>query len=141
MAAALSLNEQWFEDYENSDFGNWHEGVTTDDDGRVTELDFSGTEDIEGTIPVVLIEQLKRLGTLYLNCTISVEGDAPAGVNVEEVCEEPEVPEEPSGGGGCALGSSSGDSPVFGLFLMTLLVFAALGRRRRAESLCSTLER
>ena len=131
VAEALSLNTEWFEDYEDPyDFSGWDSGVTTDDDGRVTELDFSDTEEIEGTIPAVLLEQLKRLGTLYLNCTISVEGDAPAGVNVKEVCEEPEPPEEPSGGGGCALGSGSGDSPVFGLFLVTLLVFAALGRKR-----------
>ena len=51
VAEALSLNAEWFEDYENSDFGNWHEGgVTTDDDGRVTELDFTG-EEITGEIP------------------------------------------------------------------------------------------
>ena len=105
-------------------------GVTTDDDGRVTELDFSDTEEIEGTIPVVLLEQLGRLGALYLNCTVSVGGDAPAGVNVKEVCEEPEEETVSSGGGGCALGSGSGDSPVFDLFLMTLFVFAALGRKR-----------
>ena len=133
VAVALSLNTEWFESYENPyDFSGWDSGVTTDDD-RVTELDFSGREEIEGTIPAVLLEQLERLGTLYVNCTVSVEGDTPAEVNVEEVCEEPEPPkepEEPSGGGGCALSSGSGDSPVFGLFLMTLLVFAVLGRKR-----------
>ena len=134
VAVALSLNTEWFESYENPyDFSGWDSGVETDDDGRVTELDFSDTEEIEGTIPAVLLEQLRRLGTLYVNCTVSVEGDTPAEVNVEEVCEEPEPPkepEEPSGGGGCALSSGSGDSPVFGLFLMTLLVFAVLGRKR-----------
>ena len=134
VAVALSLNTEWFESYENPyDFSGWDSGVETDDDGRVTELDFSDTEEIEGTIPAVLLEQLRRLGTLYVNCTVSVEGDTPAEVNVEEVCEEPEPPkepEEPSGGGGCALSSGSGDSPVLGLFLVTLLVFAVLGRKR-----------
>ena len=136
VAGALELNTEWFEDYgEPFNFKGWHEGVTMDEDGRVTDLDFSDTEEIEGTIPAVLLEQLKRLETLYVNCTISVGGDAPAGVNVKEVCEEPE-PEEPeegtasSGGGGCALSTGSGDAPVFGLFLMVLLVFAALGRKR-----------
>ena len=130
VAGALELNTEWFKDYgEPFNFKGWHEGVTMDEDGRVTELDFSDTEEIEGTIPAVLLEQLKRLETLYLNCTISVGGDVPAGVDVEEVCEEPEVPES-SGGGGCALSTGSGDSPVFGLFLMALLVFAALGRKR-----------
>ena len=90
VAGALELNTEWFEDYgEPFNFKGWHEGVTMDEDGRVTELDFSDTEEIEGTIPAVLLEQLKRLETLYVNCTVSVGGDAPAGVNVEEVCEEP----------------------------------------------------
>jgi len=132
VAAALSLNTEWFESYENPyDFSGWDSGVSQDAEDRVTELDFRDTEEIEGMIPAVLLEQLGRLGTLYLNCTISVEGDAPAGVNVKEVCEEQE-PEEPqkAGGGGCALITGSGDLPVFGLFLMALLVFAVLGRSR-----------
>ena len=48
IAEMLNLNPEWFEDYEDPfDFEDWHEGVTTDDEGRVTELDLTGEGEIE----------------------------------------------------------------------------------------------
>ena len=134
VAEALELNPGWFDDYEDPfNFNDWHEGVTTDD-GRVTELDFTG-EGITGVIPGSVFE-LKRLMIIKTGCEVTLKAPEPEGVRVmmSEGCEEipDETPDETptSGDGGCALGQ--GDSPVsgFGLFLVTLLVFAAMGRRR-----------
>ena len=147
VAEALELNPGWFDDYEDPfSFSDWHEGVTTDDDERVTELDFTG-EDITGEIPGSVFE-LKRLTAIETGCEVTLEIEAPGRVSVvpdecpeetppEDMEEEEMAPEDmeeeetaASGGGGCAL--SQGDSSVsgFGLFLVTILVFAALGRRR-----------
>ena len=123
IAEMLNINPEWFEDYGDPyDFEYWHTGVTTDD-GRVTELDFTG-EGITGEIPQSVFE-LQRLEEISTGCGVTLEGEAPEGVRVimPDDCET-----EASGDGGCALGS--GDSSVFGLFLVTLLVFGVLGRTR-----------
>ena len=119
VAEALELNPGWFDDYGDPfSFGDWHEGVTMDDDERVTELDFTG-EDITGEIPGSVFE-LKRLTAIETGCEVTLEIEAPGRVSVmtAEGCED----------GGCALGR--GDSSLSGLFLLTLVVFAALVRRR-----------
>ena len=135
VAEALSLNAQWFDDYEDPfNFEDWHMGVTTDDDERVTELDFTG-EDITGEIPGSVFE-LERLTAIETGCEVTLEVEAPERVSVmPDECPEETPPEDmeemeeeetaASRGGGCAL--SQGDSSVsgFGLFLVTLLVFAA----------------
>ena len=96
IAEMLNLNPEWFEDYEDPfDFEDWHEGVTTDDEGRVTELD------LPGEIPESIISQFKELREI----TITTSSD-----------------------GGCAL--SPEGSSAFSLFLLTLVVFAVLGRKR-----------
>ncbi|MCY4378900.1 MAG: hypothetical protein OXC39_03600, partial [Candidatus Dadabacteria bacterium] len=77
------------------DFEDWHTGVTTDEKGRVVELDLTGE------VPGTLISQLRKLRVI----TTSSEN------------------------GGCAL-SPKDDSSAFSLFLLTLLVFAVLGRKR-----------
>jgi len=101
LAETLDINPEWFEDYGDPyDFEDWHEGVTTDD-GRVTGLDFT-EEGVIGEIPENIFELLPRLGEIMVTRS--------------------------SGDGGCAL--SPEDSSVFSLFLLTLLVFAVLGRRR-----------
>ena len=126
IAEMLNLNPQWFEDYEEPfEFEYWHEGVMTDDEGRVTELDFTG-EDITGEIPES-VYQLSELEMISTGCGVTLEAPAPEGVSVimPDDCAEETAD---SGGGGCALGS--GDPSVFGLFLVTLLAFAVLGRAR-----------
>ena len=143
VAVALSLNLEWFDDYDVADlfdFSDWHEGVTTDDDGRVTELDFTG-EGITGEIPGSVFE-LKRLTAIERGCGVTLEVEAPGRVSVTmpDDCVEETEPEDmeemeeeetvASGDGGCALGQGDSSASVFGLFLVTLLVFAALGRRR-----------
>ena len=96
IAEMLDLNPEWFENYGDPyNFEDWHEGVTTDDDGRVVELDLTGE------VPGTLISQLRKLRVI----TTSSEN------------------------GGCAL-SLKEDSSAFSLFLLALLVFAALGRTR-----------
>ena len=96
IAEMLNLNPEWFENYEDPySFEGWHDGVTTDDKGRVTELV------LPGEVPGTLISQLRKLRVI----TTSSEN------------------------GGCAL-SPKDDSSAFSLFLLALLVFAALGRRR-----------
>ena len=101
IAEMNNINPQWFEDYGDPyDFEDWHTGVTTDDDGRVIELDLT-EEGVIGEIPES-VSQLRRLGEIMI--TTSSED------------------------GGCAL--SPEDSSAFGLFLLTLLVFAALGGKR-----------
>ena len=131
VAEALELNTEWFEDYEEPfDFEDWHGGVMTDDDGRVTELDFTG-EDITGEIPGSVFE-LKRLTAIETGCEVTLEIEAPGRVSVmmAEGCEEI-IDETPTSEvGGCALGRGDSSVSGFGLFLVTLLVFAALGRRR-----------
>ena len=142
VAEALSLNTQWFDDYEDPfSFSDWHEGVTTDDDERVTELDFTG-EDIAGVIPGSVFE-LKRLTAIETGCEVTLEVEAPGRVNVvPDECPEETPPEDmeeeetaASGGGGCAVGQGDFSVSGFGLFLVTLLIFAVLVRKRvRAES-------
>ena len=136
VAEALKLNTEWFDDYEDPfSFSDWHVGVTTDDDGRVTELDFTG-EGITGEIrgSVFELEELKKIS---IGCGVTLLEDPEPERGVEVVpaddCPEETAPEDmeeaaASGGGGCAL--SSGDSSLSGLFLLTLVVFAALVRRR-----------
>ena len=126
IAEMLDLNPEWFEDYEEPfDFEDWYEGVTTDDEGRVIELDFAG-EEITGEIPKSVFE-LQRLEEISTGCGITLEIEAPERVSVmmPDDCTEETVS---SRDGGCSLGS--GDSSVFGLFLVTLLVFAVLGKKR-----------
>ena len=101
IAEMLDLNPEWFEDYEDPfNFEDWHTGVTTDDEGRVTELDLTG-EGVIGEIPES-VSELQRLREIMI--TTSSED------------------------GGCAL--SAEGSSAFGLFLLTLVVFAVLGRKR-----------
>ena len=121
VAEALNLNHGWFDDYGDPfSFSDWHEGVTTDDDERVTELDFTG-EDITGEIPGSVFE-LKRLTAIETGCEVTLEIEAPGRVSVMRA--------DGCGAGGCALGRGDSSVSAFGLFLVTLLVFAALGRRR-----------
>ena len=95
IAEMLNLNPEWFEDYEDPfDFEDWHEGVTTDDDGRVTELT------LPGEIPESIIAQFKERREIMITTS----------------------------DGGCAL--SPEGSSAFSLFLLTLVVFAMLGRKR-----------
>jgi len=102
LAEMLDINPEWFENYEDPyDFEDWHEGVTTDDDGRVTGLDLTG-ERVTGEIPENIFELLPRLGEVMITRS--------------------------SGDGGCAL--SPEGSSAFSLFLLTLFVFAVLGRKR-----------
>ena len=140
VAEALSLNAQWFDDYEDPfNFSDWHEGVTTDDDERVTELDFTG-EDITGVIPGSVFE-LKRLTAIETGCEVTLEIEAPERVSVvpddcpEETPPEDMEEEEPatSGGGGCAVGQGDSSVSGFGLFLVTILVFTVIGRRRARD--------
>ena len=97
IAEMLNINPEWFENYGDPyNFEDWHGGVTTDDDGRVVELDLPGAEVPES------VSQLKRLRKIMITS---------------------------SGGGGCALNPKD-NSSAFSLFLLALLVFAALGRKR-----------
>ena len=81
VAVALNLNPGWFDDYEDPfNFSDWHGGVMTDDDGRVTELDFTG-EGIEGEIPQSVFE-LKRLTVIERECGVTLEVEAPGRVRV-----------------------------------------------------------
>ena len=96
IAEMLDLNPEWFENYGDPyNFEDWHEGVTTDEEGRVIELV------LPGEVPGTLISQLRKLRVI----TTSSEN------------------------GGCAL-SPKDNSSAFSLFLLALLVFAVVGRRR-----------
>ena len=56
IAEILNLNPEWFDDYEDPfRFEDWHPGVTTDEEGRVTGLD------LPGEIPERIISQFKKL--------------------------------------------------------------------------------
>ena len=100
IAEMLDLNPEWFENYGDPyNFEDWHEGVTTDDDGRVVELDLTG-EGVLGEIPESSSE-LKRLREIMITRS----------------------------SGGCALNPKD-NSSAFSLFLLALLVFAALRRTR-----------
>ena len=95
IAEMLDLNSEWFEDYEDPfNFEDWYERVTTDDDGRVTELE------LPGEIPESIRSQFKKRREITITTS----------------------------DGGCAL--SPEGSSAFSLFLLTLVVFAVLGRRR-----------
>ena len=136
VAEALELNPEWFDDYEDPfSFEDWHEGVVmTDEDGRVMGLDFTG-EDITGEIPGSVFE-LENLTVIRRGCEVTLEVEAPGRVSVmmADGCEETpdETPDETptSGDGGCALGQEDSSVSGFGLFLVTIFVFAALVRRR-----------
>ena len=68
-------------------------GVTTDDDERVTELDFTG-EDITGEIPGSVFE-LKRLTAIETGCEVTLEIEAPGRVSVvPDDCPEETPPED-----------------------------------------------
>ena len=100
IAEMLKINPEWFENYGDPyNFEDWHEGVTTDDDGRVVELDLTG-EGVLGEVPESSSE-LKRLREIMITRS----------------------------SGGCALNPKD-NSSAFSLFLLALLVFAALGRTR-----------
>ena len=89
IAEMLNLNPEWFENYEESfNFEDWHGGVTTDDDRRVIELDFTG-EEITGEIPESVFE-LRRLEEISTGCGVTLEAEAPEGVSVimPDDCEE-----------------------------------------------------
>ena len=61
IAEMLDLNPGWFENYGDPyNFEDWHEGVTTDDDGRVTELVLTGAEIPES------VSELKRLREIMI---------------------------------------------------------------------------
>ena len=61
IAEMLNINPEWFENYGDPyDFEDWHAGVTTDDDGRVTELDLTGAEIPES------VSELKRLREIMI---------------------------------------------------------------------------
>ena len=95
IADMLDLNPEWFEDYEDPfNFEDWYERVTTDDDGRVVELE------LPGEIPESIIAQFKKRREIIIT----------------------------TNDGGCAL--SPEGSSAFSLFLLTLVVFAVLGRKR-----------
>ena len=142
IAEKIDLEPGWFEDYGDPfSFEEWYEGVvmTDEEDGRVRELDFT-EEGIEGVIPGSVFE-LEELKKISIGCGVTLEAPEPEGEREVEVmimpaddCPEETAPEDMEdavpGGGGCALGQ--GGSPVsgFGLFLATLLVFAALVRGR-----------
>ena len=55
IADMFNINPEWFEDYEDPfNFEDWHEGVTTDDEGRVVELE------LPGEIPESIRSQFKK---------------------------------------------------------------------------------
>ncbi len=140
IAETIDLNPEWFEDYEDHlfDFEDWHEGgVMTDEEGRVRELDFT-EEGITGEIPRSVFK-LENLTVIKTGCEVTLEAPEPEGVSVmmAEDCPEEMEPEDmeegdtsASGGGGCALGQEDSSVSGFGLFLVTILVFAALVRKR-----------
>ena len=126
IAGMLDLNPRWFENYEDSfNFSDWHEGVTTDEEGRVTELDLTG-EGVTGEIPKS-VSALQRLRVIETGCKVTLEAPAPGKVRVTMPDDCPEETAS-SSGGGCAL--SPEGSSAFSLFLLTLVVFAALVRKR-----------
>ena len=99
IAEMLNINPGWFENYGDPyDFENWHEGVITDDERRVTGLDLTG-EGVIGELPES-VSELRRLGEIMVTRS----------------------------SGGCAL--SPENSSAFNLFLLTLVVFAVLVRKR-----------
>ncbi len=100
IAEMLDINPRWFEDYGDPYDFEDWYEGVTIDDGRVTGLDLTG----EGVIEELpeSVSELRRLGEIMITTS--------------------------SGDGGCAL--SPKDSSAFGLFLLTLLVFAVLVRKR-----------
>jgi len=65
IAEMLDINPEWFENYEDPyNFEDWHEGVTTDEEGRVVELDLTG-EGVLGEVPESSSE-LKRLREIMI---------------------------------------------------------------------------
>ncbi len=63
IAEMLNINPEWFENYGDPyNFEDWQEGVTTDDDGRVTELDLIG----EGVEIPESVSELKRLREIMI---------------------------------------------------------------------------
>ena len=138
IAETIDLNPEWFDDYEDPfNFERWHSGVTTDEEERVTELDFTG-EGIIGVIPRSVFE-LEKLTVIKTGCGVTLEVEEPEGEREVKVMIMPadDCPEETaaSGDGGCAVGQGDFSVSGFGLFLVALVVFAVLVRKRaRAES-------
>ena len=135
VAEDLELNESWFDDDDVADpfdFSDWHEGVTTvptEGNERVTELDFTG-EGITGVIPESVFE-LEKLTAIRTGCGVTLEVEEPETDREKvEVIPADDCPTAASGDGGCALGQGGSSASAFGLLLATLLVFAALGRKK-----------
>ena len=79
IAEMLKINPEWFDNYGDPyNFEDWHEGVTTDDDGRVVELDLTGAEIPES------VSELKRLREIMITssggggCTLSPKDNSSA---------------------------------------------------------------
>ena len=76
IAEMLNISPEWFENYEDPfDFEDWYEGVTTDDDGRVVELD------LPGEIPESIRSQFKERREITITtsdggCALSPEGSS-----------------------------------------------------------------
>jgi len=105
IAETLDVNPGWFEDYGDPyDFEDWHEGVTTDDDGRVTGLDLTG-EGVTGELPES-VSELQRLR------------------DIKRTTSE----------GGCAVGGSSAHMKASGLLAVILILLAlSRGLRARSD--------
>ena len=140
IAEKIDLEPGWFEDYGDPfSFEEWYEGVvmTDEEDGRVRELDFT-EEGIIGVIPRSVFE-LEKLTVIKTGCGVTLEVEEPEGEREVKVMIMPadDCPEETaaSGDGGCAVGQGDFSVSGFGLFLVALVVFAVLVRKRaRAES-------
>ena len=78
IAETLNINPKWFDNYEDPyDFEAWHEGVTTDEDGRVTELD------LPEEVPETIISQFHKRRTITTSsedggCALSPKDDSSA---------------------------------------------------------------
>ena len=106
IAEMFSINPEWFENYEDPfDFEDWHTGVTTDDEGRVTGLDLTA-EGVIGEIPEILSEQLQKLRETMITTS----------------------------SGGCAVGASSAHAGVSGLLAAVFIMLLAVSRGFRVRS-------
>ena len=77
IAEMLNINPEWFENYGDPyNFEDWHEGVTTDDKGRVTELV------LPGEVPGTLISQLRKLRVITIS---SENGGCTMGASQERM--------------------------------------------------------
>ena len=106
IAEMFDINREWFEDYEDPfDFKDWHTGVTTDDDGRVTGLDLTA-EGATGEIPESITSQLQRLRETMITTS----------------------------SGGCAVGASSAHAGVSGLLAAVFIMLLTVSRGFRVRS-------